>query len=157
MSTRPMKQYNGVSLEACLSLGFSNRVAEMILKWVTIVTLSTRVNGSLSDPIFQKRSLSQGDLLLCGEALNRYLYDKERRKKISFPKFAPGGDRVGPLLFADDILIFFSNNDTSTNSVNGILDEFELEVCYLRALLGTEFRESKKSLTLQNATYILSI
>lgn len=69
-----------------------------------------------------------GDPDLCEEALNRYLYDKLRRKNISFPKASPRGDRGGPLLFADDILIFFSNNDTSTNSVNSILDEFKLEV-----------------------------
>lgn len=100
-------------LEAVMqALGFSENWCALVMKCVTSVTFSVRVNGSFSSSFTPSRGIRQGDpispylFLLCAEGLTCML-------KNSGPAYISRGVRVSRhapwishLLFADDSLIF---------------------------------------------------
>jgi hypothetical protein len=98
--------------EVMITLGFSDRWCNLIMKCVTSVNFAVRVNGVLSPSFKPSRGIRQGDpispylFLLCAEGLTCML-------KARGPQFLSKGVRVSRhspwishLLFADDCLIF---------------------------------------------------
>jgi hypothetical protein len=112
------------------ALGFSHRWRELVMKCVTSVSFSVRVNGQFS-PVFRpSRGIRQGDpispylFLLCAEGLSCML------KGIG-PQFLVKGVRVSihapwisHLLFADDCFIFAPATRRGADRVAGILDDY---------------------------------
>jgi hypothetical protein len=99
-----------------LALGFPEAWCNLVMKCVTLVTFSVKVNGALSPPFKPTRGIRQGDpispylFLLCAEGLTCML-------KAKGPQFLSRGIRVScqapwfsHLLFADDCLIFTQAN-----------------------------------------------
>lgn len=119
--------YLDVVMEA---LGFCTRWRDLVMKCVSSVSFSVRVNGQFS-PIFKPpRGIRQGDpispylFLLCAEGLTCML------KGIG-PQHISRGVRVSihapwisHLLFADDCLIFAPASKTSADRVASILSDY---------------------------------
>ena len=110
-----------------LKLGFSLVFVQLIMKCVSSVRFSVRVNGELL-PFFEpSRGLRQGDpmspflFLMCGEGftslLNRFGGDYvDKGIRVS-----PRSPWINHLLFADDSLILISANGRSVQHLNQIL------------------------------------
>jgi hypothetical protein len=126
-----MKAYDRVEwhfLEAImLKLGFSENMVRLILKCVSSVRFSVRVNGELLPYFTPSRGLRQGDpispylFLLCAEGftalVNTYggnFVDRGIRVSSRAPW-------INHLLFADDSLIFMSASIQSGERLNDIL------------------------------------
>ena len=95
-----------------LRLGFHEVFVSLVMRCVTSVSLSVRVNGVLTEPFRPTRGIRQGDpispylFLLCAEGLSSLL-------KSRGPVYLSRGVRVGihapwisHLLFADDCIVF---------------------------------------------------
>uniref|UniRef100_A0A8R7TX68 Reverse transcriptase domain-containing protein n=1 Tax=Triticum urartu TaxID=4572 RepID=A0A8R7TX68_TRIUA len=126
-----MKAYDRVEwhyLEAIMTkLGFSRSFVSLIMKCVTSVRFTIRVNGELLPYFVPSCGLRQGDpvspflFLLCAKGLtsllNSYGYPRiDRGIRVSVQ--APW---VSHLLFADDSLIFISATEESVIRLNEIL------------------------------------
>jgi ribonuclease HI len=126
-----MKAYDRVEwhfLEAMmLRLGFSDNTVRLILKCVSSVRFSVRVNGELLPFFTPSRGLRQGDpispylFLLCAEgftALLNYFGGNYVDRGIRVSVHSPW---INHLLFADDSLIFMSASIQSGERLNEIL------------------------------------
>ena len=95
-----------------LKLGFNETFVSLVMRCVTLVSFSIKINGVLSSVFNPSRGILQGDLilpylfLLCAEGLSSLL------KSIG-PVHLSKGVRVGihapwisHLLFADDCIVF---------------------------------------------------
>lgn len=104
-----------------LRLGFSENFVATMIRCVTSVSFSVRVNGQLSTPFFPTRGIPQGDLispylfLLCSEGLSCMLNSVG-------PVFLSRGVHVGVhapqishLLFADDSIVFTEASQRGAN------------------------------------------
>lgn len=102
--------------EVMQALGFPQQWCSLVMKCVTSVSFSVRVNGVLSPSFKPIRGIRQGDpmssylFLLCTEGLSRLL-------RLNGPQFLSRGIRVSchapwisHLLFDDDCLIFTQAN-----------------------------------------------
>jgi hypothetical protein len=110
-----------------LKLGFSASFVRLILKCVSSVRFTVRVNGELLPYFTPTRGLRQGNpispylFLLCGEGftslLNRYGgIHVERGIRVS-----PRSPWINHLLFADDSLIFMKEKVESAQRLSEIL------------------------------------
>lgn len=110
------------------ALGFPATWCNLVMKCVTSVSFSVRINGAFSPPFKLSRGIRQGDpispylFLLCSEGLTCLL-------KSRGPQFISRGIRVScrvpwisHLLFADDCLIFSQATERGADRVNEILD-----------------------------------
>lgn len=111
-----------------LRLGFRESFVSLIMRCVTSVSFSVRVNGVLYDVFRPTRGIWQGDpispylFLLCAEGLSCLL-------KAVGPVDLSKGVRVGVhspwiphLLFADDCIIFSEASQRGATRLQGILD-----------------------------------
>ena len=79
------------------------------------------------------RGLRQGDPLspypyiIWAEALTRHTNSLSNANKMLSPKIAPGGQRVGLLQFADDLLFFHHIDDRTLVNLTRTLQLFEEE------------------------------
>lgn len=110
------------------ALGFPDGWRNVVMRCVTLVTFSVRVNGNFSPCFKPSRGIRQGDpispylFLLCAEGLTSML-------KARGPQFISRGVRVSchapwisHLLFADDCLIFTQASKRGTDRIAEILD-----------------------------------
>jgi hypothetical protein len=126
-----MKAYDRVEwhyLEAMMwKLGFTDRTVRLIMKCVSSVRFTVRVNGELLPYFTPSRGLRQGDpilpylFLLCAEgftALLNHFGDcfVDRGIRVSFQS-----PWINHLLFVDDSLIFMSTKVQSGERLNEIL------------------------------------
>lgn len=111
-----------------LRLGFSERFVTKIMRCVTSVSFSVRVNGHLSAPFTPSRGIRLGDpislylFLLCSEGLSCLLNSVG-------PVHLSRGVRVGihapwisHLLFADDCIVFSEASRRGASRLDEILD-----------------------------------
>jgi hypothetical protein len=114
-----------------LKLGFHDQFVSLIMRCVTSVSFSVRVNGVLSDVFKPSRGIRQGDpispylFLLCAEGLSSLL-------KFSGPNYLAKGIRVGVhapwishLLFADDCLLFTQASARAGRRLMDILQVYQ--------------------------------
>lgn len=112
------------------TMGFPEAWITLIMKCVTSVAFSVRVNGVFSDEFKPTRGIRQGDpispylFLICSEGLSCML------KNIG-PQYVSRGVRVSRhapwishLLFADDCLIFTQASKRGADRVAAILDDY---------------------------------
>jgi hypothetical protein len=113
-------------------LGFSEQWIDLVMKCVSTVSLSIRVNGKFSEYFRPSRGIRQGDplfpylFLLCSEGLSYLL-------KYSGPQYLSRGIRVGVhapwlshLLFADDCLVFVQASASGASRLHNILDQYRV-------------------------------
>jgi hypothetical protein len=126
-----MKAYDRVEwhyLQAImLKLGFSAGFVRLVLKCVTSVRFSVRVNGELLPFFTPSRGLRQGDpmspylFLLCGEGFSSLLNFFGGDYVDKGIRVSPRSPWINHLLFADDSLIFMKANEQSAERLNEIL------------------------------------
>lgn len=127
-----MKAYDRVEwsyLEAILlKIGFGINLVRLIMKCVTSVRFTVRVNGELLPYFTPSCGLRQGDpmspflFLLCAEgfsSLLKYYEQIDRGIRVSYR--APW---VNHLLFADDSLIFMKADSRCAERLNNILQVY---------------------------------
>lgn len=111
-----------------LSLGFAESFVNTIMRCVSSVAFSVRVNGNLSRPFRPTRGIRQGDpispylFLLCSEGLSCLL------KEVG-PLHLSRGVRVGVhapwishLLFADDCIVFSEASRRGAERLHHVLE-----------------------------------
>jgi hypothetical protein len=126
-----MKAYDRVEwhfLEAImLKLGFSENMVRLILKCVSSVRFSVRVNGELLPYFTPSRGLRQGDpispylFLLCAEGFTALLNTYGGNFVDRGIRVSSRAQWINHLLFADDSLIFMSASIQSGERLNDIL------------------------------------
>ena len=93
-------------------LGFANRFRDLIMRCVSTVTYSIKINGTLRGHITPSRGIRQEDplspylFLLCAEGLSALIQSSVNRGQIEGIKICRGGPRLSHLFFANDSLIF---------------------------------------------------
>lgn len=116
-----------------LNLGFSRTMASIIMGCVTSTSFMIRVTGEFSEEFRAERGLRQGDPLspylypICGEALTRVINHLGVVCRLPIPRIVQGGERVGTLQFADDLLIFFNASKKAAQTQSKTLDLFAKE------------------------------
>jgi hypothetical protein len=115
---------------ALLRMCFDTRWVKLIMKCVTSVASSVRINGELTGKFYPTRGLRQGDplplpFLVCGgrmtKILDRAVYIEELRS-LKICRSAPSASH---LLFTDDNLLFFQANAQQANVIKEALNMFE--------------------------------
>ncbi|KAL4281411.1 hypothetical protein GQ457_03G020580 [Hibiscus cannabinus] len=93
-------------------LGFDSSWVCLILRCITTVSFTVRINGCLSQEFRPQRGLRQGDplspflFLLCTQALSALLTVEQISGGLAGLCASRNGPRINHLLFADDSLIF---------------------------------------------------
>lgn len=100
-------------IEAMLSkMSFSSLWVDRIMRFVTTISYSIIVNGTIGERFFPSRGLRQGNplssylILIYGEGLSTLLRVAKRNGKVMGARLVHGALKVSHLLFMDDSLIF---------------------------------------------------
>jgi hypothetical protein len=126
-----MKAYDMVEwpfVQAMMTkLGFPPRLVRVIMKCISSVKFSVKVNGVLLDSFSPSRGIRQGDpvspylFLLCSEGLTALLHHYNTGFIDRGVRVCNRSPWVSHLLFADDSLIFINANAASVTRLNDIL------------------------------------
>ena len=93
-------------------LGFANRMRDLIMRCVSTVTYSIKINGVPRGHIIPFRGIRQGDplspylFLLCAKGLFALIQSAVDRGQMDGVKICRGGPRLSHLFFTDDSLFF---------------------------------------------------
>lgn len=131
-----MKAYDRVEwpfVESILTkLGFPPRLVQIIMKCVSTVRFSVKVNGGLLEPFTPSRGIRQGDpmspylFLACAEGLTALIHHYNSGFIDRGVRVCKRSPWISHLLFADDSLIFINANGASAARLNEILDIYHL-------------------------------
>ena len=86
-------------------LGFANRFRDLIMRCVSTVTYSIKINGTPRGHITPSRGIRQGDplspylFLLCAEGLSALIQSSVNRGQMEGIKICRGGPRLSHLFF----------------------------------------------------------
>ena len=93
-------------------LGFDDKWCALVMKCVTIVTYSVKINGKTKEHIIQSRGIRQSDplspylFLLCAEGLFALIKKEVENGRLGGVVICYPGPKISHLFFADDNLIF---------------------------------------------------
>jgi hypothetical protein len=131
-----MKAYDRVEwpfVESILTkLGFPGRLVQIIMKCVSTVRFSVKVNGGLLEPFTPSRGIRQGDpmspylFLACAEGLTALIHHYNSGFIDRGVRVCKRSPWISHLLFADDSLIFINAYGASAARLNEILDIYHL-------------------------------
>jgi hypothetical protein len=130
-----MKAYDRVEwpfVESILTkFGFPPRLVQIIMKCVSTVRFSVKVNGGLLEP-FTPRGIRQGDpmspylFLACAKGLTALIHHYNSGFIDRGVRVCKRSPWISHLLFADDSLIFINANGASAARLNEIMDIYHL-------------------------------
>ncbi|KAL9668150.1 hypothetical protein QQ045_002525 [Rhodiola kirilowii] len=112
-------------------LGFAEDWVNMIMRIVTSVTYSIKVNGSYTASLVPQRGLRQGDPLspylyiLCTEWFSARIREYNMYGLVDGIKICRRAPYVSHLLFADDSLLYLKVTQNSIQKLRELLDEYE--------------------------------
>ncbi|GMI69838.1 hypothetical protein HRI_000653100 [Hibiscus trionum] len=101
--------------DVMLRMGFAKDWVNLILRCVSSVSFTVRVNGSLSHEFFPSRGIRKGDplspflFLICSQVLSVALEMEQREGRLMGLNASRHGPRVTHLIFADDSIVFLRN------------------------------------------------
>ncbi|XP_075504621.1 uncharacterized protein LOC142542059 [Primulina tabacum] len=119
-------------LEAMMTkLGFASSFVALIMRCISSVVYSIRVNQALYGKIRPQRGIRQGDPLspylftICAQGLSTILTQAEHVSLFQGVKIASNCPSISHLFFADDSLIFFRALDTECLHIKKCLQIYE--------------------------------
>ena len=121
---------------ACLEkimekMGFAEKWRNLVMRCVSSVTYSIRINGKPRGHIIPTRGIRQGDplspylFMLCAEGLSSLIRRAVENGDMEGLAVSRGGPRLSHLFFADDSLIFCKASMDECNSLQRILQVYE--------------------------------
>ena len=124
--------WSGLCLEKIMEkLGFEEKWRNLVMRCVSSVTYSIRINGKPRGRIVPTRGIRQGDslspylFLLCAEGLSSLIRRAVENGVMKGLAISRGGPRLSHLFFADDRLIFCKASMVECNSLQRILQVYE--------------------------------
>jgi hypothetical protein len=130
-----MKAYDRVKwtfLEQMMfKMGFAQAWVDMIMRCVSSVRFSVKLNGGVSDSFTPSRGLRQGDplspylFLLCVEGFSALLRQAQQEKQLAGVGFGTNGPNITHLLFADDSVVFLEENADNLLALKNVLLKYE--------------------------------
>lgn len=129
-----MKAYDRIEwsyLERVLQkLGFAQTWIRSVMRCVTYVWYSVKVNGDLSVPFIPSRGLRQGDpispylFVLCAEGLSCLLKKAENAGQLKGVRNGASGPSISHLLFAYDTIFFTRAEKKCINALKSVLQNY---------------------------------
>ncbi|KAL4340840.1 hypothetical protein GQ457_08G018090 [Hibiscus cannabinus] len=113
-----------------LRMGFHPNWVSLIMRCVSTVTFSARVNGKLTGEFTPQRGLRQGDplspflFLFCMQGLSAALSVEQDTGRIKGIRASQQGPRVNHLFYADDSLVFVRNSVQEVSRLKEVLNIF---------------------------------
>ena len=147
------KAYNRVEwvfLEKIMQkLGFDDKWRALIMRCVTTVSYSIKINGKPKGCIIPSRGIRQGDplspylFLLCAEGLSALIRKAVEEGQMGGIAISRGGPRLSHLFFADDSFIFCKASINECSEPKRILQVYE-------DASGQQLNRAKSSLFFSN-------
>ena len=112
-------------------LGFANRIRDLIMRCVSTVTYSIKINRVPRGHIIPFRGIRQGDplspylFLLCAKGLFALIQSAVDRGQMEGVKICRGGPRLSHLFFADDSLLFCKATLEECDELQRLLGVYE--------------------------------
>ncbi|GMI77374.1 hypothetical protein HRI_001406700 [Hibiscus trionum] len=116
--------------DVMLRMGFAREWVNLILRCVSSVSFSVRVNGTLFEEFFPTRGIRQGDplspflFLFCSQGLSAALETEQREGRLSGLSASRHGPRVTHQLFADDSMVFIRNEPQEVARLRYVLSQY---------------------------------
>lgn len=135
-------------------LGFDVKWRELVMKCVTSVTYSIRINGKPKGHIVPSRGIRQGGplspylFLLCAEGFSALIKSAAASGHLRGVAVCCGGPKLSRLFFTDDSLIFCKATIDECNALQRILTVFE-------KTFGQQLNRAKTSLFFSSNTPIV--
>jgi hypothetical protein len=130
-----MKAYDRVEWvfleQMMLKMGFAPSWVSMIMRCVSSVTFSVKLNGGVSDTFTPSRGLRQGDplspylFLFCVEGFSALLRQAQQERLLAGVGFGSTGPNITHLLFADDSVVFLEANSANMMALKSVLQQYE--------------------------------
>jgi hypothetical protein len=108
-------------------LGFQSQWVQWIMKCVTTVRYSVRLNNVLLDSFVPSRDLCQGDslspylFLFVADGLSKLLQHQVRQQNLHELRICRRAPGISHLLFADDTLLFLEATESQAEIINKVL------------------------------------
>jgi hypothetical protein len=111
-------------------MGFKQAWIKSVMRCVTSVRYSVKVNGKLTKPFIPTRGIRQGNSIspylffLCAEDLSCPVRKEEQAGNLKGVRNDIMGPSISHLLFVDDTIFFTRANVKCINSLNSILHTY---------------------------------
>ncbi|XP_074265977.1 uncharacterized protein LOC141588432 [Silene latifolia] len=112
-------------------MGFADGWTRNVMKCISSVSFTKKVNGTVTEEFRPSRGLRQGDplspylFILCAEVLLGLIRRAVERGTIRGIRVASGAPEVSHLLFADDSILFVRAREGEAQKVKEILTAYE--------------------------------